>query len=372
MDIGCIHATPVAQLRADPVPAVRGGPADVRQDHSIAGGDEEDDFDVRGGRPGTERTAVHVHDGRDGAVRSVGRRGDPGLDRSGRTGRLGQGHHRHREPPLPGRPDPRPDAWRPTRRGRGSASSMARTPSVPSQLIAPVAGPRVATAREWATMSPVDEGLDPDRSSDLRRQVEGRRVSPPSRRDRGDDPVRGRPERSAAARRHPARQVRVGPLADGSVQVRREHPRLRRPIDGGGDEARAEVVEGLGLVQADRRRSRRPSGDHAGWLAQPPAARTSRGSVASVPSRSTSTAQIVVRGRRSASGPRARGEGDRPAIGAPCDVGHAPIARGDLARGGTRRRVDHEEVRPAIEVADAVPAPIRAGDAPGQRGTVAT
>ena len=75
-DVGGIDAAPVAELRPDPVPAVRGRAADVRQDDAVARGDEEDDLDVRGRCPGAERPAMDIDDRGEGLVAGTRRGGD--------------------------------------------------------------------------------------------------------------------------------------------------------------------------------------------------------------------------------------------------------------------------------------------------------
>ena len=64
--------------------------------------------------------------------------------------------------------------------------------------------------------------------------------------------------------------------------------------------------------------------------------------------------------------PAIAGEGDRPVVGMPRDVGDAPVAARDLARSAARE-VHDEEVRPAVEMALLVPAPVGAGDVADDR-----
>src|SRR6188768_1683447 len=79
-----------------------------------------------------------------------------------------------------------------------------------------------------------------------------------------------------------------------------------------------------------------PSGDQAGLVAQPPGARTSRGSAFES---STSTAQIVGRGWRSGSGPRSLEKAIVWPSGCQA-ISDTPVPSGDLARPAGRRFED--------------------------------
>ena len=119
--------------------------------------------------------------------------------------------------------------------------------------------------------------------------------------DRRDEPLVVEPERPVAPVDHPAVEVGVDPVADRPVEVRaraatavRSRPPARRGRPG--SRRRAAPARGGRLAAIQR-----PSGDHAGWFAQP-----GREDLARLARRaaSTSTAQIVVRQWRSGSGPR--------------------------------------------------------------------
>ena len=329
---------------------------------------------MRRGRPGAQRAAVDVDDRRQRPVAGIGRRGDPGLDRAAGPGRSvrvmsGIGCRRCQAEPIVVRV-----------RGRAAArcgslarldSSIARTPSVPSQLIAPAAGPRVATASEWVDDVARHDRLDPGRARRARRSG-GTTVgwARPFRVTVATIAILRRPVRPAARRHHPARQVRVGPLADRQVQVRRE-------VTHGGADPSPDPTMSPGLRSSSGSGTSRPDRHDPATVRRPggvvgPAGRCQDLARFGPASSSTSTAQIVVRGRTSGIRPACGRERDRPSVRAPRDVGHAPVARGDLPRLGARRRVDDEQVRPAVQVADAVPAPVGPRDPSGEGRVVAS
>ena len=301
----------------------------------------------------------------DRAVRGIRRRGDPGLDRAAGPGRLGQGHDRHRVAPLPGRPDRRPDAGRARRGATRTDRSIARTPSVPSQLIAPVAGPLVATASEWVTMSP-------STSVSMR--------AGPSQPRRHDGTPSGGPGRSGSPWRRSCRpSARYGPGRLDTIQPLRsvsahwpigrsrsgvEVPERPGPVGRSDEEARADVVERLGLVDADR---------------HDPCGRPARSGVVGPAGRGQDLARLGI-GRRPRPRPRSWFGAGGPRSGPRAEVNATVRPSGLQAMSDTPQSpevtwrgvapgvgVHDEQVRPAVQVADAVPAPVRAGDPSGQR-----
>ena len=264
------------------------------------------------GAQAPERAAVDVDDGRQRLVAGAGR-ARRSRRRSGRR---------------------RPGAWtsrisiggeavaasaEPDRASAGAAASPGGS-TVESSIArgavrrekATVAEPsarRAPAAIVWVTMSPSTSrpvGRVGRPRGVEREQV---RTRPAAVRDRRDDASSRRSRRAVPARDHPAGQVACRPSCRSAGRgPGRGRRRGRRAAVGRRDEhGRAEVVERL---RPPGRRSPRASGRPArptGLVAQPAGARTSRGSaVPASPGASTSTAQIVVRGARSGSGPRSR------------------------------------------------------------------
>ena len=257
MDVRGIHAAPVAELWPDPVPAVRGRTADVRQDHPVAARDEQGDFDVRCRGPRPERATVDVDHGREPGIAGVGWGGDPGLDRATGAGCVEPPHRGLDEAALPGRAErgprrparpagtirveghqlhgPRPERAEDRDRPRGSHR----------QGVAGRVGPRTGS-RPRARNRRIDRRTGPGI------QAEPHRVRPAAVADRGHDRARIEPVRAGPTGHHPAVEVRVGPVADRSIEVWGERPRgggsVRRPEEDPG----ADVVERIGLEDADR------------------------------------------------------------------------------------------------------------------------
>ena len=113
---------------------------------------------------------------------------------------------------------------------------------------------------------------------------------------------------SSSSQAGPWRPLTIQPLRSESTQLPTGRSRSGARAIGGrepsaGPRIRPGLMSSSGSVSRTPTAAiQRPSGDHAGWFAQPAAARTSYGGAGSVGS--TSTAQIVVRGWRSGSGPR--------------------------------------------------------------------
>ncbi len=193
------------------------------------------------------------------------------------------------------------------------------------------------------------------------------RSRPPPVRDRGHERPRVDPRRAVPAPDHPARQVAVDPAGDGPVEVRGEVDGLAGAAAVGGrdDDGRADVVERLRLQHADRRdpaavRRDRRLGRIAGGredLARLGGPRLAGRVHVHRPDRG---ARREVRVRAAIAG-----EDHGPAVGVPRDVADAPVAAGDLPRHGAPLQVDDPQVRPAVDVALLVPAPVDAVDPAG-------
>ncbi len=197
----------------------------------------------------------------------------------------------------------------------------------------------------------------------------------PAVRDRGHDPPVVQPIRTVPAADHPAVEVGIDPVADRPVQLGVQRVGRGGTVGRAEQDVGAHVVERLALEDPDR-------GDPA-TIGRPggvirPAVRGK--DLARFGDRARAAALVPPRvdvdgpdrlvqaqvGIGSASG----GERDRPAVGVPCDVLHAPVASGDLA--GSRPRAIHDEqVRPPIQVSFAIPAPVGTRDAASEgRGWV--
>ena len=183
--------------------------------------------------------------------------------------------------------------------------------------------------------------------------------------DRGDDRAQVEPVRPRPTADHPAVEIGVRPVADRPVEPRCERPRRARSVRRADQDSRAGIVQWIGFEHTDGREPA-PVGRERGPAGEPGHAehRTRRLVVVHVDGpdgrpwvRVGGCAQV-------------RRERDRPAIGRPAEVDRAPVAARDLARPGTRMSLDDEQVRPAVEMAGPVPAPIRARDPSGQRRAV--
>ncbi len=185
------------------------------------------------------------------------------------------------------------------------------------------------------------------------------------------------PERAVAAGDHPAVHVGVRPVRDRPVQVRGERVGRPRAVRGCKQDARAQVVERVRLEQSPNREP--ASVRREGRIGRPAVGRQDlagfHGSIGVLgdAARTGGALRVHVHGpdRR----PRSQvglvaavgGEGDRPPVRVPDDVADAPVAGRDLARDGAGPGVDHEQVRPAVEVPGLIPAPVGPGDAAGAR-----
>ena len=351
MDIVGVDAAPVAELRPDPVAAVRRRAADVREHDPVAAPRRAATTSrcgagaqPRAGRRGRRRRSA-------ARVAGAGGERDPGVDRAARAGRLDQPHLDRREA-RPASADPmrvRGRGWSP-----GSStvdSSIARGPSVARQRDASAEPSRrravAGRDRRWRR----------DVAVDGRRWPAGAAVAASSGNTPRHASGRGpRPSRRSSSRRsrpgpcrpddHPAGQVAVDPVADragrgpGARSTGRS-PRCRRP-------APTSTVglmssSGSASSDADRREPAAVRASTPGWWPQPPGARTSRGSaVAASPVASTSTAQIV--GPRAEVRRRGRDRAAKTTVrpsGCQAMSADAPVAAGHLARRGAaagRRR----------------------------------
>ena len=235
------------------------------------------------------------------------------------------------------------------------------------------------------------------RSGERRRPPARRRHSPARRPGTptalpGRGPTRSRSPSARSSQAGPVRlstrpagQVGVVPVADRPVEVRRERSARAVAVGRPDEDRRAQVVGSVRVVDADdrqpaavrrERRAGRPAGRARGPRAAPGP------SPASPSAASASTAQIDVRGRRSASGLRSAAN----AIVRPSGCQAMPATpkspsvscRASVAPG---RRHD-EQVRPAVEVAPTRRSASRCGGsrrasgvsppaAPARRGTAA-
>ena len=353
VDVRRVDAAPVAELRPDPVAAVAGGAADVRQDHPVAAGAEQHDLDGRCRRPRPERAAVD-HRRSSGAAASeasAGRR-DPGLDRATRPRCLDEiaspatrvlGAQR-----LPRRGADRRAGCPPVRAGRRSsrapsAGCPTRARSVTRDAVG--AAGRGATARLCAAKSPSASGAG---------APTGRPVAGSTSNRHGVD--RPRSETSAtivpASSQHgvfrddggPAVQVRVDPVPIGRSKSGASGHGGPEPSARPDDELGARVIERAGSTITPTAAIQRPSGDHAGECrgrrARAPRAALDRRPAAASPT--GSTAQIEVRGCRSASAWRSAANAIDRAVRRPRDPARAPVAARHLANAragaGPRRR----------------------------------
>ena len=213
-------------------------------------------------------------------------------------------------------------------------------------------------------MSPLTAGRWPVGPGRARRSVNRCGRDATLIRDRRDDRRRVDPDGAVPPGDHPARQVAVDPVADRPVEVRGEVDRRAGAAAVGRSDqhGRADVVARLGLQDADRRDPAAVRGDRGlGGRAARGEDLARLGGPAS-PGASTSTAQIVDLGARSGCGPRSLVKTTRPPVGMPGDVAHAPVAARDLPRRGAACEVHDEQVRPAVQVALLVPAPVDAVD----------
>ena len=376
-------SAPVPEVRPDPVAAVARRAADVRQDDAVAGAAEQDDLDRRRRRPGAERPAVDVDDRR---------------ERLRPAASAGEAIHVSIGPPGPG-------AWTSCMRGHANRSRQ-RDPSRVRIVGSPAPSARRGRRRRLhrdghELHRPIVEAADdadPPVPRDARvrgggeavgRHVEGRQRAGIARRPArrgihgesprnraaaiGDDRRRSsrrRPRPASSASRRPSRACRcrttsraVDPAsARAATRAPSRRPGRRRAP---GSCRRPRPGRRRRTPRASARRATTPAWSPVRRPAGPPSARRC------APSASTSTVQIDSMGRTSASG---RGSatnatdlpsGDQASFETP----QSPAR--DLARLRAAPRVDHVQVRPAIDEALLVPAPVDARDPP-REGSVVT
>ncbi len=190
-------------------------------------------------------------------VSGVWRRGDPGLDRAALARRIEPAHLRLRVATLPRRAE---RGARPPARPAGAVLVKRH------QLHGP--GPECAEDSDrprWGDSRGVAGGVGPgparvawrrgrwqDGRASLGIQAESDRMRPAAVADRGDDGACVEPERAGSSRHHPTVEVRVRPIADRSIELRSERPGPGRSVRRPEQQPRADVVEGVGLEDADR------------------------------------------------------------------------------------------------------------------------
>ena len=266
---------------------------------------------MRRRRPGAERAAVDVDDGRQRRVAGAGRGGDPGLDRAARA--RAPRRARHRPASSAGAARPSPNVVR-SRRGASPAAAV-------DGRAAPSPGRRPCRASDRAgrrprrrdrqrcasSRSPSTSGVRIRASArSVRVEVEDARVGAAAVGHGRDDPSRRRARTARAGRStiQPLRSVSVQlPIGRSRSGARRRGGRgtVGRPDE----DARADVVERLGLERSRSPRASVRRATRPGAFAQPAGARTSRGSVGGL--------GVDVDGpdRRSADGGPAPGRGPR-------------------------------------------------------------
>ena len=177
------------------------------QDHAVAGGDEQDDLDVRGRRPRPERSAVDVDDGGQRAASPAP--GGEAIQVS--IGPPGPGASTRRisgivEAVLPARAERRLRrvAASPAASVDRPYSSIARVPSVPRKAIAGVSPARSPGDGQCASRArPRPRGWPSAARRRRRVDREDVRVRSAAVRDGRDDPV-GRPARTDRGGRTPS------------------------------------------------------------------------------------------------------------------------------------------------------------------------
>ena len=187
------------------------------------------------------------------------------------------------------------------------------------------------------------------------------RPRPATVRDGRHDPVVIEPGRPVVAGHEPAGEIRVDPVADGPVEVRRDEPGWSRAIGRAEEDARADVVDRVRVEEAlggDPAAVRRPCRLRAPSRPEraPRAARYPASSTSTRPDRRPR----VEIGFRAA----VAGEGDRPAVGVPGDLRDTPVAARHLPWPAVGH-VEDEQMRPSVAMPLLVPAPVRPGDVPG-------
>ena len=286
---------------------------------------------MRGRRPRPERAAVDVDDGGQRLLARTGRRGDPHVDRATRRR-------------APGRGASRASRRRPASASRSVERVVQAGVAVRRRSSAPSRACPASRARRSARLAPRRScGSRPHRRPRARSRAT-RRSAGSIEKTYGCERPRSEivatirrlvePERAVPAVHEPAGEVGVDPVADRPVEVRGEMLRRPRAVGRSEDDA--------GLMSSSGSGSRmpiaaiqRPSGRPAGWFAQPPGARTSRGSAC------VAVVDVDRPDRRSrvevGLGAAIAREGDRPAVGVPRDVRDAPVAARDLARSAARQ-----------------------------------
>ena len=202
--------------------AVRAGAADVRQHHPIAAGAQQHDLQARGRRPrasGPPWTSTTVGRAASPAPR---RRCDPGLDRTAGPGRL---HAAHLGPG---------EAVDPGGAHRRERTKLARRLDQ-AQLRRTRADRRRDRHPCAADAHRVRHDVAVSQADRLASGAPGRRVDgeppgmgAPAVRDQGDHAVGSVPRRAGRLLALPARQVRVGPVADRAIEVRLQRDRRAR------------------------------------------------------------------------------------------------------------------------------------------------
>ena len=356
VDVVSVDPAPVAEMRRDPVPPVRRGAADVREDHPVAAAREQHRLDARRRTPRPARPAVDGDHSRQWRVVAACRRGDPVSIR-----RLVRSHgrvpSRAMEAPLP----------------RRAARVLSRRPP-PSTVI--TSGARPAFGPRRLTMPPATARLVQSASAVARARRRTSRAGRSAdrmgtrRAARGHGPTRSRRRssrraRSARAATRPSSPS--GPLRP-SGRSGGQGPGSRAtagPRPSAGPTNTVALISSVAVRDVDAGDGepaaiRRPAGEPA-QLAR---ARTGRGSRRRV---SRASRPDGPAGMKVGVGLAIRRERDRRAVGVPRDPLDAPVALGQLARRRAARGIDDEQVRPAVDEALLVVAPVDPADDARQR-----
>ena len=328
VDVGGVDAAPVAELRPDPVRAVRRRAADVRQDDAIAA-DATGATSTCGPEP-RRRAARRGHRRRSAAARRRRRPGRRSRRRSARPGRVpgrgvistgGEGRLPRRADRAP--PDRRP-AGRVDRRELHRADAVGREVGHDRRGVLGARDRRVCVTISPSTSARRPRGVPIDRVEvDPTGSTTDRDRRPSRRARRGASPPRAMP-----AGDHPTGEVRVDPVADRPVEAGREIDgrRRREPSAGATRTVGLRCRRAVPGHRAPIAATHRPSGETAGCAAHPAGgedlARLGRGGAAG-------TADVDGPDRRPRLEVRlrtaVRGEHDGPAVRRPRDVVHAPV-----------------------------------------------
>ena len=241
---------------------------------------------------------------------------------------------------------------------------MARAPSVPRTAIVPLG----AMARVWLVAS--DHGPVASRGVATGGSM-AVAVAGSSRNRTGCERPRSLTVATivpGSSQYGPGRPVTIQPLRSVSVQLPIGRSRSGASAYGGRDPSAGPIrIPGLtsssgSASSTPTAASQRPSGEkRAGWRTRPREHRTRRLVVVDVDGPDGRPRVRV--GDCDPGPPRTRPSGRRaPRLRSP-----RPSRRRDLARPGTGTRLDDEQVRPAVEMAGPVPAPVRARDPSGER-----